>query len=232
MFIGSIFPVKSKYPAKTKEFASVVRITFVGSSKQKTYKKKTVSSSTVKRSKVSKKVLQKEKNERIFKKDSTVKNIQKERTVEKLKNLETKYTGKVKQEVEQATKLEAEQSFKKLSENNNSAVLKNGFNKRPESAIGEKSPIGVVYPDFTVNKKPIYPRIARLKGYEGTVYLRIKINGEGKVIYSTVEKSSGYDILDRSALKASLKWKFKPALKNGVPVVTTILVPVVFKLEN
>ncbi len=95
-----------------------------------------------------------------------------------------------------------------------------------------KSSIKIVMPDFRINKKPIYPRAARIKGYEGTVYLKISLSSEGKVIKSVIKKSSGFAILDKAALKASLKWHFKPAYVNGVAIPTTILVPVTFKLSK
>lgn len=93
-----------------------------------------------------------------------------------------------------------------------------------------KEKIEVIPPDYKINRKPVYPRAARIKGYQGTVYLKIILNSEGKVIESTIEKTSGYSILDRAALKASYKWYFKPAYINSTAVSTTILVPVTFKL--
>ena len=99
-------------------------------------------------------------------------------------------------------------------------------------SVGYKNNVKIIPPDYKINKKPIYPRAARIKGYQGTVYLKITLNSEGRVIDSKVERSSGYSILDRAALKASYKWYFKPAYINNNAVSTIILVPVKFKLTG
>jgi len=112
-------------------------------------------------------------------------------------------------------------------------ISKNENNQGIISNFSEgKSDIKIVMPDYRINQKPIYPRAARIKGYEGTVYLRISLSSEGKVVKSIIEKSSGFAILDKAALKVSLKWYFKPAYVNGIAIPTTILVPVTFKLSK
>lgn len=90
----------------------------------------------------------------------------------------------------------------------------------------------LVPPDFLLNRKPVYPIIARENGYEGTVILLIKIDHQGRVVNTAIEKSSGYPILDRSALKASRKWRFNPARIENIGIDAKILVPVEFKLEE
>jgi len=75
------------------------------------------------------------------------------------------------------------------------------------------------------NPKPPYPEIARLRGYEGTVRLKVEVLASGKVGSITVQESSGYEILDRSALKTVKDWHF-PA-RFG-----TVIVPVTFQLED
>ena len=104
--------------------------------------------------------------------------------------------------------------------------------KTPESTGSLDNAIPVLPPDYRVNKKPIYPAIAREKGYEGTVVLLIEIDQSGKVVNTKVKKSSGYPILDKSALKASRKWLFEPPRVKNAGIKAKLLVPVEFKLQE
>ena len=82
------------------------------------------------------------------------------------------------------------------------------------------------------NPKPPYPALARRRGYEGKVWLEMEVLASGKVGKIWVTKSSGYDILDRSALKTVKDWRFFPAQFAGVPVKSTAIVPITFKLKE
>ena len=78
--------------------------------------------------------------------------------------------------------------------------------------------------------KPPYPEIARRRGYEGTVRLEVEVLASGKVGKIWVKESSGYEILDRSALKTIQDWRFIPARFGGIPVKSTVIIPVKFQL--
>lgn len=79
---------------------------------------------------------------------------------------------------------------------------------------------------------PAYPRVAREKGHEGTVMLRILVTPEGDVSEVVVEHSSGFSMLDVAALDAAKHWKFTPARRDGVAVAASVVVPVEFRLTN
>jgi protein TonB len=77
---------------------------------------------------------------------------------------------------------------------------------------------------------PHYPRAARLRGAEGTALLRVRIAPDGDVAELRVERSSGHDDLDRSALRAVSRWRFEhpdSADADGV----WVLIPVHFRLD-
>jgi TonB family protein len=80
------------------------------------------------------------------------------------------------------------------------------------------------------NKLPAYPRLACQLGQEGLVILTAEIDENGLVADIKIVKSSGYKLLDESAIKAVKKWTFIPATKNGRPVLSSIEIPVRFKL--
>jgi len=47
-----------------------------------------------------------------------------------------------------------------------------------------------------------------------------------------VRKSSGYEVLDRSALETVRDWRFIPARFGGIPVKSTVIIPITFKLKE
>ena len=83
-----------------------------------------------------------------------------------------------------------------------------------------------------MNPKPVYPIIARKRGFEGTVLLKVQVLKDGNVGKVNLEKSSNYEILDRSATEAINKWIFIPGKKNGLPVASWVTVPVKFQLTS
>ena len=84
-------------------------------------------------------------------------------------------------------------------------------------------------PDFSVNKKPIYPTAAKRMQQQGSVKLTITANDSGSVIDVAVEKSSGYVLLDNAAVKAVKKWDFAPVVRDGR--LTIIRTEITFRLR-
>ena len=73
--------------------------------------------------------------------------------------------------------------------------------------------------------------MAREKGYEGTVYLRVLVRVNGRVGQLAIDRSSGHEILDRAAVDSVKGWAFLPAKKGGKPVESWVLLPVKFALN-
>ena len=88
------------------------------------------------------------------------------------------------------------------------------------------------YPDYGVNPKPDYPMIAKRHGYEGLVVLNVFVMESGNVGKIEIRKSSGYGVLDDSALDAVRKWVFIPGKKNGSAISSWVVVPIRFDLTN
>lgn len=57
----------------------------------------------------------------------------------------------------------------------------------------------------------IYPRAARDAGEEGVAVVGVSVSAGGSVTRAWLEQSTGYDRLDRAALKAAYQWSFSPA---------------------
>lgn len=87
-------------------------------------------------------------------------------------------------------------------------------------------------PRYVGNPKPPYPQIARRRGYEGTVRLEVEVLATGRVGRIRVKESSRYEVLDRSALNTVKGWRFIPAKVGGVPVKSTVIVPITFQIKD
>ena len=81
------------------------------------------------------------------------------------------------------------------------------------------------------NPKPSYPAISKRMGEQGKVVLRVLIGTDGTPQKVEINKSSGYERLDRQAQEAVMRWRFVPGKRNGVPETMWNLVPINFVLE-
>jgi len=86
--------------------------------------------------------------------------------------------------------------------------------------------------NYGSNPKPKYPSVATSRGWEGTVRLLVQVSVEGDSEEVTVQRSSGYDVLDEAAIEAVEKWKFIPAKRGDTPVSSSVVVPINFVLNN
>lgn len=80
---------------------------------------------------------------------------------------------------------------------------------------------------------PDYPPLAVRLNQTGNVMLRLSIDEHGAVVAATVEKSSGYDLLDNAAVAWVIAhWRYEPATKDGKPFATTMDAMVNFRLTG
>lgn len=101
----------------------------------------------------------------------------------------------------------------------------------PASAAGHGAFVDAA-PNGTANRPPAYPWLARVAGWEGTVVLRVMIEGDGRPSAVRVATSSGHAILDATAKDAIARWTFLPATRGGRPIGSTVSVPVRFRLTE
>jgi protein TonB len=98
----------------------------------------------------------------------------------------------------------------------------------PKPAAAANAPKPVVIQ----NTPPSYPEIARRNGWEGCVLVRVEVSAVGCPLSTTIAKSSGYGVLDQSALRAVKSWRFQPRAVAGVPTAGSVEVPVNFALNR
>lgn len=76
------------------------------------------------------------------------------------------------------------------------------------------------------NIPPTYPLLARQKAWEGTVGLTYFVSADGRVTQIKIQRSSGFDILDKEAVRAVSLFRYQPG-QEGITThrVTFMLTP-------
>lgn len=106
--------------------------------------------------------------------------------------------------------------------------LKTGNNDPPFNSVPWDDP---PIPIGRIN--PVYPDFARRARMQGTVVLEVNVYKDGSVGDIKVKRSiqAGPGGLDEAAIAAVRATRFQPGKSGGVPVDTTVIVPVEFKLN-
>ena len=141
------------------------------------------------------------------KNDNIIRNIYGNYTVEKKKKLDNENT-----------------EFKKILSTQKSTFSQTNSNDYFRKAFYR---IGSKY-----NPHPPYPIIARKKGWEGHLILKVFVNHKGSAEKVEVIKSSGYKILDEVSLNTVKNWIFIPARQGIVDIEDQIQVPIRFILNS
>lgn len=121
----------------------------------------------------------------------------------------------------------------------------------PEFAVGKGGSFVMEIPDFgmkggddafggdldappqpTSKIQPTYPSSLLSKGISGRVLISCTIDATGKVIGTTIKSSSGHPDLDKAAINAVNRWKFKPGTKGGKPAKSVAVVPFNFEVKK
>lgn len=101
---------------------------------------------------------------------------------------------------------------------------------KPQPPAGETRSAGID-PRFRADFQPPYPSASQRLEETGTVIVRVVIGTDGQVLRASVAKSSGFTRLDDAAVRRALaKWRFLPALRDGVPVEAEWEMSVTFRL--
>ncbi len=100
--------------------------------------------------------------------------------------------------------------------------------ERPKPQLADSGP-PTNSVEITFKPNPVYTNEARQLKLEGEVLLEIMFGANGQLHVNRVVRGMGHG-LDEAAIAAANKMRFKPALRNGVPVDSTAVVHVVFQL--
>ena len=91
-----------------------------------------------------------------------------------------------------------------------SGMFLGNFQQVDKTAEGDVIPVVVI--------RPMYPREAAISGIEGWVKVEFTITPVGTVTDPRVIDADPKRIFNREAVRAILKWKFKPRVVDGVAV--------------
>jgi len=126
------------------------------------------------------------------------------------------------------------ESFTDASETRSDAAPAASTAKSASGTQGQAEPYSEASfnANYGTNPKPKYPSIARSRGWQGKVLLRVSVTADGLSEEVTVQRSSGHEILDESAVAAVEKWQFIPAKRGNTAVACSVIVPIIFTLNN
>jgi protein TonB len=144
--------------------------------------------------------------------------------------------AEVKQEQTIATQTEMSQVSAPISEgtgNGNVQITKDLKVEAPKDQDPDMNAFIPVEkePELVVAAKPDFPEVAKRAGVEGTVYVKILVDKEGKPKKAVVIKSST-EIFNDVSIAAAMKCVFTPAIQNHQPVMVWIVMPFKFKLDQ
>ncbi len=77
-----------------------------------------------------------------------------------------------------------------------------------------------------------YPADALRNNETGKVVVRIEVGADGEPTAVSIVSRSGSRSLDRAAVQAAKRWRFRPAQQNGRAVAAAVEVPIVFSLDG
>lgn len=104
----------------------------------------------------------------------------------------------------------------------------------PPAPVAPSEP--VIAPRFDAaylnNPAPTYPALAKRKGEQGAVMLRVSVSAEGRPQEVQLHKSSGSSALDRAAIAAVRQWTFVPAKRGSEAVAAWVQVPINFQFNK
>jgi protein TonB len=102
----------------------------------------------------------------------------------------------------------------------------------PRPAVREGSLVSLeeidAPPKIATIVKPTYPPLALKARIGGTVLLRVLVSEKGLPLDIQIARKAPAG-LDEAAVAAVRRWTFTPALKDGVPVRTWLMVPIPFE---
>ena len=98
------------------------------------------------------------------------------------------------------------------------------FQQVDQTAEGDIIPIVVI--------RPIYPREAAIQGTEGWVKIEFTITETGMVKNPKIIDANPSRIFNRAAIRAILKWKFKPRVVEGIAVERRASQTIDFNLDD
>ncbi|UCF20646.1 MAG: TonB family protein [Gemmatimonadota bacterium] len=111
------------------------------------------------------------------------------------------------------------------------AKLDNGDDDQPYLSHYTVAPVLLNMEEVAEAMYDAYPRMLKAAGIGGVVLVWIRIDEEGQVVRSLVNRSSGRGPLDDAALEVTRLMRFKPGQNDDQPVPVWVVMPIEFRVE-
>jgi len=102
----------------------------------------------------------------------------------------------------------------------------------PPTKTNSSAGATIATPRYRLNPPPEYPDEARNQGQQGAALISVDVSAEGNALRVSLRRGTGFPLLDQAALRSVKYWKFEPARIGGLPVSSTVVVPVRFRLDQ
>ena len=163
-----------------------------------------------------------------------VKKIEKPKPIKKLpvkKKIEQKKSDNTLNYIKPA---ETEKFYSEHSEQTTKTNIPNNSSNNKPSYIEEnkKEELNTIPPVYKKNPPPVYPKLAKKRGQQGTTIIDALVGADGKIKKVTISNSSGYQILDNAAVKAVKEWLFIPASIGNKKIEMQVAIPVRFEITD
>ena len=99
----------------------------------------------------------------------------------------------------------------------------------PDGARQPATAGAISRPEPLERTPPEYPSAALRRGESGTVLVRAEVDASGRPSEVSVARSSRSRTLDRAAVQAVRRWRFRPAQQDGRAVAGAVEIPIEFK---
>ena len=109
-------------------------------------------------------------------------------------------------------------------------VVKSAIEETEVEGVSDE-PIFIEKPAIRSANPPRYPRVAQRRNMQGVVMLEVIVDIKGNAMNIKILESSGYKILDKSAIAAVEDWKFEPQKRNNRLIASRVHIPVAFQLN-
>lgn len=93
-------------------------------------------------------------------------------------------------------------------------------------------PLRSAQPDYAYNPPPDYPLALREQGLGGEVWLKVRVEADGRPSEIVLLRSSGYRLFDDAAQQAVRRWRFLPARQAERALASWVAFPVRFSLHE
>ena len=100
---------------------------------------------------------------------------------------------------------------------------------RPCTLVPQKPPPKALPAEIISKPTPVYTQEARSLKIEGEVLLEVVLEASGKLRVVRVVRGLGHG-LDDNAVKAAEQIHFKPAMRDGQPTDSTVVLHIIFQL--